>query len=62
MIELSELNFRLRNGFIKAEVVSYEDLAAAGSMQKAKDAGKVRLEGKEYLFSDGDVALFKFNT
>ena len=47
--------------FIKAEVVSYGDLIEAGSMQKARDAGKLRLEGKEYIFSDGDVALFKCN-
>jgi ribosome-binding ATPase YchF (GTP1/OBG family) len=47
--------------FIKAEVVSYDDLIKAGSMQKARDAGKLRLEGKEYLFADGDVALFKCN-
>ena len=49
------------NSFIKAEVVSYDDLIASGSMQKARDAGKLRLEGKEYLFSDGDVVLFKCN-
>ena len=47
--------------FIKAEVVSYDELTSAGSMQKARDAGKLRLEGKEYLFADGDVALFKCN-
>ena len=47
--------------FIKAEVVSYDDLIELGSMQKARDAGKLRLEGKEYIFSDGDVALFKCN-
>jgi len=47
--------------FIKAEVVSYGDLIEAGSMQKARDAGKLRLEGKEYIFTDGDVALFKCN-
>ena len=47
--------------FIKAEVVSYDDLIELGSMQKARDAGKLRLEGKEYLFADGDVALFKCN-
>lgn len=45
--------------FIKAEVVSYDDLVAAGSVAAARDAGKYRLEGKEYLFKDGDVALFK---
>ncbi|MBP51728.1 MAG: redox-regulated ATPase YchF [Opitutae bacterium] len=47
--------------FIKAEVVSYEDLMATGSMQAARESGKLRLEGKEYIFSDGDVALFKCN-
>ena len=47
-------------GFIKAEVVSYEDLASLGSVSAARDAGKYRLEGKEYPFKDGDVALFRF--
>ncbi|MDR0535496.1 MAG: redox-regulated ATPase YchF [Puniceicoccales bacterium] len=47
-------------GFIKAEVVSYQDLVAAGSIAAARDVGKYRLEGKEYLFQDGDVALFRF--
>ena len=49
------------HGFIKAEVVAYDDLIAAGSVAKARDAGKYRLEGKEYEFKDGDVALFRFN-
>lgn len=48
-------------GFIKAEVVSYDDLIAAGSVHKAREAGTYRLEGKDYLFKDGDVALFRFN-
>jgi GTP-binding protein YchF len=48
-------------GFIKAEVVSYADLIEAGSVQKAKEAGKYRLEGKDYFFQDGDVTLFRFN-
>ncbi len=48
-------------GFIKAEVVSYEDLTRLGSTAAARDAGKYRLEGKEYVFADGDVALFRFN-
>ena len=47
--------------FIKAEVVSYEDLISAGSMGAAREAGKLRLEGKEYIFADGDVVLFKCN-
>ena len=48
-------------GFIKAEVVSYEDLANAGSVAKAREAGHYRLEGRDYVFKDGDVALFRFN-
>jgi len=48
-------------GFIKAEVVSYADLARLGSVAAAREAGKYRLEGKEYVFADGDVALFRFN-
>lgn len=48
-------------GFIKAEVVAYEDLAHYGSKAAARDAGKVRMEGKEYVFQDGDVAEFRFN-
>ncbi len=48
-------------GFIKAEVVSYEDLSRLGSVAAARDAGKYRLEGKDYVFADGDVALFRFN-
>jgi ribosome-binding ATPase YchF (GTP1/OBG family) len=42
-------------------VVSYNELLEAGSMQAARDAGKLRLEGKEYIFADGDVTLFKCN-
>ncbi len=49
------------SGFIKADVVSYRDLIEAGSVVKAREAGKYRLEGKEYEFQDGDVALFRFN-
>ncbi|MBW7895814.1 MAG: redox-regulated ATPase YchF [Opitutaceae bacterium] len=48
-------------GFIKAEVVSYADLSSLGSVAAAREAGKYRLEGKEYVFQDGDVALFRFN-
>ena len=48
-------------GFIKAEIVSYNDLIASGSYQKAKEAGLVRLEGKEYIMKDGDIVEFKFN-
>ncbi|HSJ37304.1 MAG TPA: redox-regulated ATPase YchF [Planococcus sp. (in: firmicutes)] len=48
-------------GFIRAETVAYEELLEAGSMAAAKEAGKVRQEGKEYLVKDGDVLLFRFN-
>lgn len=48
-------------GFIKAEVVSYDDLIAAGSYTLAREAGKVRIEGKDYVVKDGDVMLFRFN-
>ncbi len=48
-------------GFIKAEVVAYDDLIAAGNMLAAKEKGLVRQEGKEYVVADGDVILFKFN-
>ncbi|GAA2332107.1 redox-regulated ATPase YchF [Saccharopolyspora halophila] len=48
-------------GFIKAEIVSYDDLMAAGSMADAKSAGKVRMEGKDYIMHDGDVVEFRFN-
>ena len=48
-------------GFIKAEIVSYDDLIRLGSYQKAKEAGLVRLEGKDYVMKDGDIVEFKFN-
>ncbi len=48
-------------GFIRAETVAYADLVEAGSMNVAKEAGKVRSEGKEYIVQDGDVMLFRFN-
>lgn len=50
-----------QKGFIKAEVVSFDDLIAAGSMAEAKAKGKVRMEGKEYVMHDGDVVEFRFN-
>jgi hypothetical protein len=48
-------------GFIKAEIVAYDDLIEAGSMSAAKSAGKVRMEGKDYIMHDGDVVEFRFN-
>ena len=51
----------IERGFIKAEVVSYDDLIREGSMIAAKEKGLVRSEGKEYIMQDGDIVLFKFN-
>lgn len=48
-------------GFIRAEIVNYDDLVEAGGFNQAKEKGKVRSEGKDYVFRDGDVALFRFN-
>ena len=48
-------------GFIRAEVVAYDDLIACGSMAAAKEKGLVRSEGKDYVMNDGDVVLFRFN-
>ena len=48
-------------GFIRAEIVSYDDLMTCGSMAAAKEKGLVRLEGKEYVMQDGDIVLFRFN-
>lgn len=48
-------------GFIKAEVLSYNDLIECGTENKAKELGKMRLEGKTYIMSDGDICNFKFN-
>ncbi|WP_133626564.1 redox-regulated ATPase YchF [Enemella evansiae] len=50
-----------QKGFIKAEIVHFDDLVAAGSEQAAKAAGKMRLEGKDYVMSDGDVVEFRFS-
>ncbi len=50
-----------QRGFIKAEVVSFDDLVEAGSMADAKSRGKVRIEGKDYVMQDGDVVEFRFN-
>ena len=48
-------------GFIAAETISYDDLIAAGSLAKAREVGKIRLEGKDYVVRDGDVIFFRFN-
>jgi len=51
----------MKKGFIRAEVLSFEDLKSLGSFQEAKKVGKVRLEGKEYVVRDGDIINFRFN-
>ena len=48
-------------GFIRAEVVSYDDLMACGTMAAAREKGLIRSEGKEYVVQDGDIILFRFN-
>lgn len=48
-------------GFIRAEVISFDELMACGTMQAAKEKGKIRSEGKEYVMQDGDIVLFRFN-
>lgn len=50
-----------QRGFIKAEIISFDDLKECGSELKVKEAGKMRLEGKEYLMQDGDIVYFRFN-
>lgn len=51
----------IERGFIRAEVVSFDDLMELGSMQAAKENGKIRSEGKDYIMQDGDIVLFRFN-
>ena len=48
-------------GFIRAETVAYKDFKESGGLQKCKEKGLVRLEGKEYVVKEGDVMLFRFN-
>ena len=50
----------IERGFIRAEVVAYEDFIAFGSESKCKEAGKLRLEGKDYVVKDGDIVHFRF--
>jgi hypothetical protein len=51
----------MERGFIRAEVISYEDLVNAGSYNQAREKGLIRLEGKDYIMKDGDVVVFRFN-
>jgi ribosome-binding ATPase YchF (GTP1/OBG family) len=50
-----------QKGFIKAEVIGFDDLVAAGSVAEGRTKGKVRMEGKDYVMHDGDVVEFRFN-
>jgi hypothetical protein len=50
-----------QRGFIRAETMTFSDLVKYGTMQKVKEAGKMRLEGKDYVVKDGDILLFRFN-
>ena len=56
-----EIHTDIERGFIRAEIVSYDDLVACGSMNAAKEKGLVRLEGKDYVMKEGDVVNFRFN-
>jgi ribosome-binding ATPase YchF (GTP1/OBG family) len=51
----------LQKGFIRAEVVAYDDLVSLGGLNEAKTHGKLRLEGKEYIVKDGDIMHIRFN-
>jgi ribosome-binding ATPase YchF (GTP1/OBG family) len=56
-----EIHSDMQRGFIRAETIAYDDYALLGGEAGAKDAGKLRQEGKEYIVQDGDVMHFKFN-
>ena len=56
-----EIHSDIELGFIRAEVIAYEDYAALGSEAAARDAGRLRAEGREYVIADGDVVHFRFN-
>ena len=58
---MGKIHSDFERGFIKAEIVAYDDLMACGSMTAAREKGLVRQEGKDYVMQDGDVTLFKFN-
>ncbi len=59
--ETAVIHNDFEKGFIKAEVISYEDFVKFGGEAKCKDAGKLRLEGKDYIVQDGDIMHFRFN-
>ena len=56
-----EIHTDFERGFIRAELAAYDDFVSCGGEQGAKEAGKLRLEGKDYVMQDGDVVHFRFN-
>ncbi len=60
-VAAGKIHSDIQRGFIKAEVVSFDDLVKSGSMNTAKEKGLIRLEGKDYIMQDGDIVLFRFN-
>ena len=60
-VAAGKIHSDIQRGFIKAEIVSYNDLVKEGSMNAAREKGLVRSEGKDYIMQDGDIVLFKFN-
>ena len=60
-LEQGVIHTDFEKGFIRAEVISFNDYIKLGSEQKVKEAGKMRIEGKEYIVKDGDVMHFRFN-
>jgi ribosome-binding ATPase len=62
LVAAGAIHSDIARGFIRAEIIAYDDLMAVGSWNQAKEKGKLRLEGKEYGVRDGDIAHFRFNT
>ena len=60
-VAAGKIHSDIQRGFIKAEIVSYDDLIKEGSMNAAREKGLIRSEGKEYIMQEGDIVLFKFN-
>jgi GTP-binding protein YchF len=60
-VAAGKIHSDIERGFIRAEVVAFQDLAAAGSLARARERGLVRMEGKDYVMADGDVVNFRFN-
>ena len=60
-VAAGKIHSDIQRGFIKAEVITYDDLIKEGSMLQAKEKGLIRQEGKDYIMQEGDIVLFKFN-